>query len=76
MKNMLLDLYYRDIDKLKEEMSAYTDQKVMWSVAPGISNSGGNLCLHLIGNLEHQLRHRFAGKWQLTATHLVKRNAQ
>jgi uncharacterized damage-inducible protein DinB len=53
MKNMLLDLYYRDIDKLKEEMSAYTDQKVMWSVAPGISNSGGNLCLHLIGNLNH-----------------------
>ncbi|HPH85682.1 MAG TPA: DinB family protein [Ferruginibacter sp.] len=53
MKNMLIDLYYRDIDKLKEEMAGYTDQKLMWSVAPGIKNSGGNLCLHLIGNLNH-----------------------
>jgi uncharacterized damage-inducible protein DinB len=53
MKNMLIDLYYRDIDKLKEEMAGYSDQKILWDVAPGIRNSGGNLCLHLIGNLNH-----------------------
>lgn len=31
----------------------YPDEKLIWAVAPGTTNSGGNLCLHLCGNLQH-----------------------
>lgn len=31
----------------------YPDNESVWKVIPGISNSGGTLCLHLAGNLRH-----------------------
>ncbi|MCW5906429.1 MAG: DUF1572 family protein [Chitinophagales bacterium] len=43
----------RDLLKLKEELLLYTNEEVVWHTAKGISNSAGNLCLHLIGNLNH-----------------------
>ncbi|HWB63132.1 MAG TPA: DUF1572 family protein [Chitinophagales bacterium] len=45
--------FERDLNKLKEELSAYGDEQKLWVVEKGISNSAGNLCLHLIGNLNH-----------------------
>ena len=44
-------LFTRDLIKLKDEIALYRDDDALWSVKEGISNSGGNLCLHLIGNL-------------------------
>ena len=41
----------RDINKLKKEIEAYKNPKNIWAVEKDISNSTGNLCLHLIGNL-------------------------
>jgi hypothetical protein len=38
---------------LKEEISLYSNEQNIWKVADGITNSGGNLCLHLVGNLNH-----------------------
>lgn len=49
----LIIIYERDLAKLKEEIGAYSDESKIWIVQPGISNSAGNLCLHLIGNLNH-----------------------
>ena len=49
----LLSLFTRDLTKLKEELNAYSNEAAIWQVAPGISNSAGNLSLHLIGNLNH-----------------------
>lgn len=46
-------LFKRDLLKLKQEIESYIDQNKLWYVASGISNSAGNLCLHLIGNLNH-----------------------
>ncbi|MES2005837.1 MAG: DinB family protein [Bacteroidota bacterium] len=46
-------LFERDIRKLKIEINAYASESLLWEVAPGIANSGGNLCLHLLGNLQH-----------------------
>lgn len=46
-------LFNRDLLKLKQEIESYNDQNKLWYVANGISNSAGNLCLHLIGNLNH-----------------------
>lgn len=47
----LKTFYSRDLNKLKTEIESYPDEEALWKTAPGIANSGGNLCLHLIGNL-------------------------
>lgn len=44
-------LFTRDLNKLKTEIAAYTKEEIIWEVPEGITNSAGNLCLHLIGNL-------------------------
>lgn len=45
----------RDLAKLAQEVEQYPDEKMLWTVKPGIKNSAGNLCLHLCGNLQHYL---------------------
>lgn len=47
----LRELYKRDLNKLKSEIEAYSTEDKLWLTSEGISNCGGNLCLHLIGNL-------------------------
>ncbi len=44
-------LFGRDLNKLKTEMGLYEKESNIWLLAPGIANSAGNLCLHLVGNL-------------------------
>ncbi|SFQ38077.1 hypothetical protein [Hymenobacter arizonensis] len=48
---VLKTLFDRDLNELGQEIEAYQDKKALWHVEPGISNSGGNLCLHLLGTL-------------------------
>jgi uncharacterized damage-inducible protein DinB len=47
----LKTLFNRDLNKLKTEIGSYQDENRIWSIDKNISNSAGNLCLHLIGNL-------------------------
>ena len=47
------ETYGRAFDKLYAEIESYPTDAGLWSVPAGISNSGGNLCLHLIGNVNH-----------------------
>ncbi|HEX3023981.1 MAG TPA: DUF1572 family protein [Chitinophagaceae bacterium] len=47
----LKQLFKRDLEKLKTEIESYHDENKLWHVEKSISNSAGNLCLHLIGNL-------------------------
>ncbi|SDS25978.1 Protein of unknown function [Formosa sp. Hel1_31_208] len=49
----LVKLFKRDLNKLKEEINSYHKEENLWKVSEGISNSAGNLCLHLNGNLNH-----------------------
>lgn len=53
LTEVLIQLYERDLNKLKEEIGLYSDEADLWKTANGISNSAGNLCLHLTGNLQH-----------------------
>lgn len=53
LKETLKTLYRRDIEKLKLEIESYQDENNLWLVEKNVSNSAGNLCLHLIGNLNH-----------------------
>lgn len=47
----LKKLFDRDLNRLKQEISAYQNEQVIWQVERNIANSAGNLCLHLVGNL-------------------------
>ncbi|MDR7370952.1 DinB family protein [Flavobacterium aquidurense] len=47
----LKSLFNRDLNKLKVEIESYQNENQIWVIDKNISNSAGNLCLHLIGNL-------------------------
>lgn len=47
----LITLFTRDLQQLHKEICLYNDETNIWKIEEGISNSAGNLCLHLIGNL-------------------------
>ena len=49
----LSEIFERDLNKLKNEISYYKDEKNLWHVEESISNSAGNLCLHILGNLNY-----------------------
>jgi len=56
----LTQIYLRDLEKLKTEISSYKDETKIWKISGDtrldggqVKNSAGNLCLHLCGNLQH-----------------------
>ena len=53
LKEALIKIFERDLQKLRTEIELYKDENNLWLVKEGISNSAGNLCLHLLGNLNH-----------------------
>jgi hypothetical protein len=53
IQETLIDIFDRDLNKLIAEINLYNNEADLWVIKEGISNSAGNLCLHLIGNLNH-----------------------
>jgi len=53
MKTPLIILFKRELNRLKDEISSYSDDAIFWKIENDIKNSGGNLAIHLIGNLNH-----------------------
>ena len=51
LKETLQVLFERDLKKLKSEIESYQNESNIWKTDKSISNSAGNLCLHIIGNL-------------------------
>jgi uncharacterized damage-inducible protein DinB len=47
----LRKVFIKDLEKLKEEISLYRSEQNLWKIEKQIANSAGNLCLHLVGNL-------------------------
>ncbi len=45
------------LDQLYKEIDAYETESALWVIGEGISNSGGTLALHLVGNLNHFIGH-------------------
>lgn len=43
----------RDLDAVSREVAAYPSDAGPWHVLPGMSNCGGTLVLHLVGNLRY-----------------------
>lgn len=53
LKENLIELFERDLKRLITEINLYKDENNLWIIEKGISNSAGNLALHLLGNLNH-----------------------
>ena len=52
-------LFNRDLNQLKTEIESYQNESDIWTIQKGISNSAGNLCLHLVGNLNTYIGAQF-----------------
>ena len=53
LADVLKELYERDLNKLRDEIMQFTDEADLWKTGEGVTNSAGNLCQHLTGNLQH-----------------------
>ena len=49
----LLKVLSRDLETVRRELELYPEEAGLWTQVPGLGNSGGNLALHLAGNLQH-----------------------
>lgn len=48
---IIKQLLTRDLNKLRVEINAYQQEERIWHIERNIANTAGNLCLHLVGNL-------------------------
>lgn len=53
MQSALSELIEREVTRIQDELRLYADEGLVWKTVDGISNSGGNLALHVAGNLQH-----------------------
>lgn len=53
LRKVLAEIYERDLGKLKSEIAQFSNEDDLWKTAGGVTNSAGNLCLHICGNLDH-----------------------
>ncbi len=53
LNETLINLFERDLNRLKEEIKSYQNEDNLWLTKGSVKNSAGNLCLHLVGNLNH-----------------------
>lgn len=49
----LTTLLVRELKAFARELDLYPDDASVWKTTPGITNSTGNLALHVAGNLQH-----------------------
>lgn len=43
----------RELEAFAREVELFPDDESLWRTLPGVTNSAGNLALHVCGNLEH-----------------------
>lgn len=54
---LLTSLFTRELNTLIKELNLFKSDDAIWETVPGVSNSAGNLSLHIIGNLNHFVGH-------------------
>ncbi len=47
----LASLLSRDLNRLRKQIDSFQTDDALWQILPGVTNSAGNLALHLEGNL-------------------------
>lgn len=53
LRSALTTLMLRELRAVRRSIEAYPDDGSPWTAVPGLPNSGGNLALHIAGNLRH-----------------------
>jgi hypothetical protein len=43
----------RELEGFEREVSLYANDETLWKTLPGVTNSTGNLAMHVAGNLQH-----------------------
>src|ERR1051325_10419727 len=61
ISKILETLFLRELRALRREIEAYADEQQLWVTNGGITNSAGNLALHLCGNLQHFIGAQLGG---------------
>src|SRR5262245_28225173 len=46
-------LLIRELDGFRREIALFPDETSLWQNLPGVTNSAGNLALHVAGNLQY-----------------------
>jgi uncharacterized damage-inducible protein DinB len=46
-------LMIRELEAFAREVELFPDDDALWRTVPGVTNSAGNLALHVCGNLKH-----------------------
>ncbi len=57
----LISLFTRDLRRVAQEIAAFPTDESLWQTAPGVTNSAGNLALHLEGNLREYIGRQLGG---------------
>ena len=57
----LISLFTRDLRRVAQEIEAFPNDESLWQTAPGVTNSAGNLALHLEGNLREYIGRQLGG---------------
>jgi uncharacterized damage-inducible protein DinB len=53
VKAWITNVITRELKALRREIETYPGEDGLWDVRPGITNPGGNLALHLAGNIQY-----------------------
>jgi len=53
MKEWITNVITRELKALRREIETYPSEDELWDVRAGITNPGGNLALHLAGNIQY-----------------------
>ena len=59
--NELAALFRRDLAKLNKQIEAFPTDEALWQTLPGVINPGGNLALHIEGNLSEFVGRQLGG---------------
>jgi len=55
MKDWITNVITRELKALRREIESYPNDAALWEIPAGVANPGGNLALHLAGNLQYFL---------------------
>ncbi|MGE3510093.1 MAG: DinB family protein [Vicinamibacterales bacterium] len=61
LSHWLTRLIVRELEAFERELALCPDERVVWCVAPGITNAIGTLVLHVCGNLQYFVGARLGG---------------
>ena len=54
-------LLQRDLEGLQREVALFPDDQLLWTTPAGVTNSAGNLALHVAGNIQHFIGREIGG---------------